>query len=128
MRREIANPRILLLSKSIGHMKDEEDFLDLETEIKQEDAFIGIVMKKIELVKPDIIFAQNDATMKAIEALLDRNITVVTNVKNSVMQRISRLTQTINCPSTNLLNKDFVVGKCERFNMESLTMKSLMKT
>lgn len=44
------------------------------------------------------------------------------------MQRLGRLTQTINCPSTNLLNNDFVPGRCEKFHMESLVMKSLNRT
>ena len=56
MKWEIHNPKILLLSNSLGYIKDEQEFLDLETEIKQEDAFIHIVMKKIELVSPDLIF------------------------------------------------------------------------
>jgi T-complex protein 1 subunit gamma len=34
MKWEIDNPRILLLSKSLGILKDEEDFMDLESEIK----------------------------------------------------------------------------------------------
>jgi chaperonin GroEL (HSP60 family) len=34
MKWEIENPRILLLSNSIGYIKDEQEFLDLETEIK----------------------------------------------------------------------------------------------
>jgi chaperonin GroEL (HSP60 family) len=37
---EINNPRILLLSNSLGFIQDEEDFMDLESEIKQEDHFI----------------------------------------------------------------------------------------
>ena len=57
MNKSLDNPRILLLSNSLGIQKDEEDFLDIETEIKQEDSFINIVMRKIELVKPDIIIA-----------------------------------------------------------------------
>jgi hypothetical protein len=38
-------------------------------------------MKKIELVGPDLIFVQNDASLKAIETLLQGDITLVTNVK-----------------------------------------------
>ena len=102
----------------MGYIKDEQEFFDLETEIKQEDAFIHIVMKKIELVSPNLIFVQNDASMKAIEALLEKNITVVTNVTQSVMKRLGRLTKTINCPSTNLLNVAFNTGKCDRFFMD----------
>ena len=128
MKWEIEDPRILLLSNTLGYLKDEEDFLDLATEIKQEDSLIQIVMKKVELVRPDLIFVQNDASFKAIEALRDRNITLVTNVKKSVMQRLARLTQTISCPSTNLLNPNFDTGRCDKFFMESLTMKSLKNT
>lgn len=77
-------------------------------------------MKKIDLVNPNLIFVQNDTSMKAIEALLEKNITLITNVKESVMQRIGRFTQTISCASTNLITPDFILGKCERFTMESL--------
>lgn len=124
----IENPRILLLSNSLGYIKDEADFMDLESEIKQEDSFIYIIMKKIEQVQPNLIFVQKDTSMKAIEALLERDITLITNVKESVMQRIGRFTQTILCPSTNLLMPNFTLGKCERFTMESLAQKSLNKT
>lgn len=70
MKKEISNPKILLLSNSLGIQKDEEDFLDIETEIKQEDSFINIVMRKIEMVNPNLIIVQNDASIKAIEALV----------------------------------------------------------
>ena len=65
--------------------------------------------------------------MKAIDALLEKKITVITNVKESVMKRIARMTQTIPCPSTNLINPDFKLGICEKFQWESLAMKSLMR-
>jgi len=55
MRKAIDNPKILLLSNSLGIQKDEEDFLDIETEIKQEDAFINIVMRKIKSVNPNLV-------------------------------------------------------------------------
>lgn len=62
--------------------------------------------------------------MKAIEALLEKNITLVNNVKESVMKRIARMTMTIPCPSTNLLNPDFKLGKCAEFSWESLAIKN----
>lgn len=86
------NPRILLLSNSLGYIKDEQDFLDLETEIKQEDFFIHIIMNKIELVKPDLIFVHKEASLKAIQALLAKDIILVTNVKKKQMERLERLT------------------------------------
>lgn len=81
-------------------------------------------MNKIELVKPTIIFVEKDASFKAIEALLDRNVTLVTNVKMCIMERIMRLTKTLISPSTNILEQDFETGKCDQFFMESLSEHS----
>jgi hypothetical protein len=44
------------------------------------------------MVKPNIIIAQGDASLLAIEELVKKDITLVTNVKESVMQRLGRLT------------------------------------
>lgn len=53
---------------------------------------MNIMVKKIVQVSPDIIFVQDDTSTKAIEAMLSKGITVVSNVKESIMQRIGRLT------------------------------------
>jgi 1-phosphatidylinositol-3-phosphate 5-kinase len=102
--------------------------MDLASEIKQEDDLMNIIVKKIEQVNPDLIFVQDDCSTKAIEAMLRKEITVVSNVKESIMQRIGRLTQTLNCPSTNLISSDFSLGKCEMYSMENLAVKSLTRT
>ena len=34
MRREIENPRMIILSNSLGYMKDDEELIDIETELK----------------------------------------------------------------------------------------------
>jgi hypothetical protein len=48
MKTEIPNPRILLLSNSLGYVQDDgAQMIDMESEIKQEEAFIQIIMKKI---------------------------------------------------------------------------------
>ena len=120
MRREIDNPNILLLSNSLGIQKDEEDFFDIDAQIKQEDNFIGIIMKRIEQENPNLIFIEKDASFKAIEALLERNITLVTNVKKSVMQRLERLTETQILPSPYFLDEEHPTGKCSKFWMESI--------
>jgi hypothetical protein len=67
-----------------------------------------------------LVIVQNDASVKAVEYLLEKNITLITNVKPSVMKRLQRLTQTINCPSAVFLNDQFNTGRCEKFFMENL--------
>ena len=56
-----------------------------------------------------------------MERLLDLDITVVQNVKESVIKRIERLTQTCSLPNVNLLSNDFFAGHCQNFYMETLT-------
>jgi hypothetical protein len=48
------------------------------------------------------------------------NKTVITNVKSSIIRRIARLTQTISCPSTNLIDENFVPGECDKFYVEKI--------
>lgn len=48
MRNNISNPRILLLSNSLGYVQDDAIALtDLEQEIKQEETFVQIIRQKI---------------------------------------------------------------------------------
>ena len=54
---------------------------------------------------------------------MDDKKTVVTNVKDSIIKRIARLTQTIACPSTNLIDENFVAGTCEKFRVAHLVRK-----
>ncbi len=41
MLREIDNPRIIIVANSLGYMKEEEDFIDIEQQVKQEDDYLN---------------------------------------------------------------------------------------
>jgi|LakMenEpi03Aug12_release.lakeMendotaPanAssembly.Ray.scaffolds.fasta_scaffold4797069_1 hypothetical protein len=60
-------------------------------------------MKKISLLKPNLIFVEKDSSYTAIEELMRSKITLVTNVKKSVMDRLARLTQTSIAPNANFI-------------------------
>lgn len=71
--------------------------------------------------------------MKAVERLLELsqqgiNITVVSNVKESIIRRIERLTQTCSLPNVNLLSNDFIAGQCEQMYTETLSVPGLKRT
>jgi len=63
MPKQIKSPKVLLLANSLGIQQDNDDFLDLGMQIRSEEAFIGNIINKIELVNPDIIFLEKDANM-----------------------------------------------------------------
>lgn len=120
MRTSIEDPRVLLLSNSLGYVQEDEGFIDVRAEINQQESFMKIVQAKINQVNPDIIFIEKDASRLALEVLLKDNRTVVTNTSTKMLRMIARATQTVTCPSTNLLDNNFVVGYCLNFRVEQI--------
>jgi len=124
MASQIANPRILVINNSLGYVREEEGYTDLESIIKQEEPYVEILISKINLIKPDLIFVQNDVSRTALDKLRNCKMTVIANVKESAIRRIARYTQTIPCPSTNLIDKNFVTGTCGKFRVEKTVMRN----
>ena len=69
MATRIENPRILLLSGSLGYVQEDDGFIDVRAEILQQDSFIKIIKSKIQSVNPDLIFVEKDASRPALELL-----------------------------------------------------------
>jgi len=120
MRTQIENPKILLLNGSLGYVQEDDGLIDIPAEISQQESFIRIIRQKIKALKPDIIFVEKDASRLALQVLEEDKITVVTNTSAKMLKMIARQTQTIVCPSTNLLDKRFVVGYCLNFRIEPI--------
>ena len=79
-----------------------------------------IVRQKILNLNPNIIFVEKDASRPALETLIEDGITVVTCTSSKMLKMIARATQTIVCPSINLLDKNFALGQCLNFRVESI--------
>ena len=55
-----------------------------------------------------------------METLLQDGITVVTVTSAKMLKMIARATQTIVCPSINLLDRNFALGQCLNFRVEQI--------
>lgn len=47
MATKIKDPKILLITNSLGYVRDEEDFMDIESVIRQEEPYVQIILSKI---------------------------------------------------------------------------------
>lgn len=47
MKKQFTDPRILILAKTLGVQKDDEDFQDLESDMKQEETYLNQIILKI---------------------------------------------------------------------------------
>ena len=104
----IDNPKILLLDCGLEYYRNNEKFAQEQT-FSQLPAYFNIIIKKIELVNPNVILVNKGISRKIQEALTDK-ITLVMNVKSSDLKRIARMTQTLLLPSTDLIDAQSVLG------------------
>lgn len=120
MRKEIENPKILLLTCPIVfQQRMYQKFISLEKLFLQENNYLENLIEKIASFKPNIIIVDKIVSIKAQELLCKKKITVVYNVKSNILYKISRLTggeivdsidTQINCP---------VFGKCDSFYLKT---------
>ena len=98
-----SNPRILLLSNSLGYVREKVDFTDFQSIVKQENHFVDIIKEKIGRVSPNIVVVEGNINKKVADTLRNENITIVTNIDPNTMKRLERTTHTLIYPSTHLL-------------------------
>ena len=92
MRTQIQNPKILLLNNSLGYVQEDDGYVDIDSENKQQETFMKIIENKIKSLSPDLIFIEKDASRLALETLESDNITVVTVTKAKMLKMIARAT------------------------------------
>ncbi len=120
MKTNIENPKILLLDCGLDYCRN-NDITDFENLKLQEPAYFNIIMKKIELVEPNVILVNKNISRKIQEYLSQSNkISLVINVKSSSLKSIARCTKTYVLPSTDLIDKQTILGTCKRFKIEKI--------
>ncbi len=118
MNTNIENPKILLLDCGLDYSRN-NDITDFENLKLQEPAYFNIIMKKIELVEPNVILVNKNISRK-IQESLSKLVSLVINVKSSSLKRIARCTKTYVLPSTDLIDKQFILGTCKKFRVEKV--------
>ena len=118
------DPRILLLSNSLGYVREDNDFTDFQSIIRQEDHFVDIIKEKIARVSPDIVVVEGDITKKVTDTLRNEKVTVISNLDPFTMKRLERTTQTLVYPSTHLLESTTTLGSWQSFYIKRFIAKS----
>jgi hypothetical protein len=112
------DPKILLLAGGIEFQRTEAKLSSMDTLIEQEDKFMEILVEKIMSLKPDIILVGKAVARKAQELLCEHKVIVMQNVKQTILERVARMTGAILLPSTDSMVKQFgeeCLGTCSKF-------------
>ncbi|XP_035827768.1 1-phosphatidylinositol 3-phosphate 5-kinase [Aplysia californica] len=122
MKTKIVNPLILLLRGTIEFQRVENKFSSLEPQILQEREFMKNCVMKMIAYRPNVVVVEKSVSRLAQEFLLEAGITLLYNVKLSVMERLARFTQAHIVPSIDGLVSKPNMGFCHDFRVHTYTM------
>lgn len=90
MRTNLTNPSILLIESPIQFYRHSTRMISFDILFQQEFDYLTLLVEKISIQKPDLVIVHKSVNRVVQEQLLSRGISLICNVKMSVMQRISR--------------------------------------
>lgn len=129
MRRLVMQPRILIITFALEYTRHEQHFMSLDPVIRQEREYLQNLVSRIAALKPDVLFAQRNVSGLALELLDNAKIATIFNVKSSVLEAVSRCTQTRVIHSVDKLSSlSGQLGTCESFEVKTFVFEGKKKT
>lgn len=128
----IANPTILLLRCGLMYQRVEGKLLSLEPVMLQENDYLGHTVKRITALGPDIVLVHRSVSRLAQDRLRECGVTLVLNVKLSVLERVARCTDANIVDTVDAhISARYRLGTCKKFYLrnfpcEKLGVKTLM--
>ncbi|EDW02504.1 putative 1-phosphatidylinositol 3-phosphate 5-kinase [Drosophila grimshawi] len=115
MATHVASPRILLLQCPIVYERIEGKFVTIETVLLQEKEYLRNVCTRLMNFKPNVLLVHKNVAGIAQDILRSHDVTLVVDVKLSVMERLSR---TLQCDIVSSIESTITtpkLGYCNNF-------------
>lgn len=129
MPRSIAQPNILILTFPLEYARHQQHFMSLEPVIRQEREFLQNLVHRIAALQPNLLLVERNVSGLALEFLEKANIATAYNVKASVLEAVSRCSQTRIISSIDKLAiKPPQAGKCSSFYLKTYVHGGRRKT
>ncbi|KAG0585739.1 hypothetical protein M758_2G033500 [Ceratodon purpureus] len=111
------NPRILLLGGALEYQRSQNQLSSLTGVLQQEIDYLTATVKQIDAIHPNVLLVEKTVAGFAQDKLLDKEVSVVLNVKRPLLERIARCTGAQVVSSLDNLTAA-KVGQCELFRIE----------
>ncbi|OAT14313.1 1-phosphatidylinositol-3-phosphate 5-kinase [Blastomyces gilchristii SLH14081] len=129
MPRSISRPNILIITFPLEYARQQQHFMSLEPVIRQEREFLENLVNRISSLKPNLLLVEKNVSGLALQLLEKANIATAYNVKPSVIEAVSRCTQTrIITSMDRLATNPSYPGKCGSFDVKTYVHKNRKKT
>ena len=128
MPRSIPNPNILIVTFSLEYARHQHHFMSLEPVIRQEREFLENLVSRIAALRPNLLLVEKNVSGLALELLEKANIATAYNVKSSVLEAVSRCTQTKIITSMDKLVTTPINSQCSSFDIKTYVYNGRKKT
>ena len=111
----LENPKILLLQCAIVYQRIEGKFISIERLLLQEKEYLQNVIGRILSLKPNVVLVHKNVSGIAQDLLRNHGITLVLDVKLSVLERLARCFQ---CDIVTAIDSNIgrpKLGSCTKF-------------
>ncbi|KAJ0679541.1 putative 1-phosphatidylinositol-3-phosphate 5-kinase chromatin regulator PHD family [Helianthus annuus] len=120
MTSQYKNPRLLILGGALEYQRTHNHLASIETLLQQEIDHLKMIISRIEARRPNVLLVEKSVASYAQEYLLAREISLVSNIKRPLLERIARCTGASITPSVDKIGTTRL-GQCELFRLEKFT-------
>lgn len=125
---KILQPKILLVTFPIEYAKAEQHFMSIEPVLAQEKEYLRKLVRRIVFLGPQILVTSEAVSGTALRLLANSGITVIADVKGSVISRIARYTRADILTSIDKLAVSPRLGTCACFEVKAFRYLDQYKT
>ncbi|KAL9148857.1 hypothetical protein ABFS82_12G070800 [Erythranthe guttata] len=120
MTSQYKNARLLLLGGALEYQRVPNQLESFETLLQQENDYLKTIVSRIEAHRPNVLLVEKSVSSFALEHLLEKEISLVLNVKRPLLERIARCSGASVTPTTNHISTARL-GHCELFHLEKVS-------
>ncbi|VFQ66533.1 unnamed protein product [Cuscuta campestris] len=113
------NVRLLLLGGALEYQRNPNQLASFDNLLQQEKDHMKTIVSKIEAHHPNVVLVEKSVSSYAQELLLAKEMSLVLNVKRSLLERIARCTGAYITPSIDSI-ATARLGHCELFRVEKV--------
>ncbi|VDK69235.1 unnamed protein product [Litomosoides sigmodontis] len=119
---EIRNASVLTLEGSIEYERVNDKLSSIEPIISQESEYLRNQVERMLSHRPSVVLVERNVAGLAVQMLLHAGITLVSNIKPRVLQRIARSTGADVMPSLDAQILNQKIGFCPFFRQEKIQL------
>ncbi|KAF7716843.1 Uncharacterized protein PECH_006978 [Penicillium ucsense] len=128
MPRHIPRPNILIITFPLEYARQQQQFMSLEPVIRQEREFLENLISRIAALHPNLLLVGTNVSGLALALLEQAGIATAYNVKPSVLEAVSRCTQTRIVTSMDKLLTTELRSDCSSFDVRTYVHNGRKKT